>query len=57
MIAVLAAIARLAGLEIDTDIQGELADAAVTLAGAVGGLLAIYGRLAATMAIRGEEGR
>ncbi|SMD10937.1 hypothetical protein [Rhizobium sp. RU36D] len=57
LIAVLAAAARLAGLEIGADIQAELVDAAMTLAGAIGGLLAIYGRLAATKPILGGDER
>ena len=33
------------GLEIDAGMQGDLAEGIVALAGAIGGLLALYGRL------------
>ncbi len=51
LIAVAASLLRLGGVELGLDIQGELADAAVTLAGAIGGLLALYGRVSAQASI------
>ncbi len=54
LIAVAASALQLAGLEIGAADQAELADIAVTLAGAVGGLLALYGRLVATGSIGGK---
>ncbi|MBP1850896.1 hypothetical protein [Rhizobium halophytocola] len=51
LIAVAAPLLQLGGLDLDQGLQGDLADTAVTLAGAVGGLLAIWGRLAATKSI------
>ncbi|MGV8935999.1 MAG: hypothetical protein ACOH2J_02690 [Allorhizobium sp.] len=51
LIAVAASVLRLAGVELGLDMQGQLADAAVTLAGTIGGLLALYGRVAAKAAI------
>lgn len=54
LIAVAASALQLAGLEIGAADQAELADIAVTLAGAAGGLLALYGRLVATGSIGGK---
>ena len=54
LIAVAASALQLAGLEIGAAEQAELADIAVTLTGAVGGLLALYGRLVATGSIGGK---
>lgn len=51
LIAIAAPLFKAVGLEIGGDVQSELADAAVALAGAIGGLLAIYGRLSATSTI------
>ena len=51
LIAVASSGLRLAGVELGLDMQGQLADAAVTLAGTIGGLLALYGRVAAKTAI------
>lgn len=51
LIAVAASLLRLGGVELGLDIQGQLADAAVTLAGAIGGLLALYGRVSAQASI------
>jgi hypothetical protein len=47
LIAILASLMQAAGIVLDPAIQGDLADNAVALAGAVGGLIAIYGRLTA----------
>lgn len=57
LIAVAASVLQVAGVDFGPDEQGQLADIAVTLAGAVGGLLALYGRLVATTSIGGQEGR
>lgn len=54
LIAVAASLAQAGGIEVAADIQAQLADIAVTLAGVAGGLLAIYGRLAAETGIRGN---
>lgn len=51
LIAVLAVLARLLGYEIGDADQAALIDGASTLAGLVGGGLAIWGRVAATKAI------
>ncbi|MBW6421272.1 hypothetical protein KX729_07450 [Rhizobium sp. XQZ8] len=53
LIAVAASVLQAAGIEIGSDIQADLAEIAVTLAGAAGGLLAIYGRITAASGIRG----
>jgi CDP-diglyceride synthetase len=47
LIAIVASLLPAMGMELVGSIQGELADHLVSLAGAVGGLLAIYGRLTA----------
>jgi hypothetical protein len=47
LIAIVASLLPAMGMELAGSIQGELADHLVSLAGAVGGLLAIYGRLTA----------
>jgi len=51
LIAILASFAQFLGLEIGDAQQGEIVDAMMTLAGAVGGLVALYGRLAAQTTI------
>ncbi|MBP2460517.1 MULTISPECIES: hypothetical protein [unclassified Rhizobium] len=51
LIAVAAPLAHVAGVEINADAQGELADILVTFAGAFGGLLALYGRIVASAPI------
>lgn len=48
LVAVGAAVAGSMGVTIDPGTQNDLADAIVRLAGALGGLVAIYGRLSAT---------
>jgi hypothetical protein len=53
LIAVAASVLQVAGVDFGVAEQGQLADIAVTLAGAVGGLLALYGRLVATTSISG----
>ncbi|KGD85801.1 MULTISPECIES: hypothetical protein [Rhizobium/Agrobacterium group] len=54
LIAVGASLLQVAGIELGADMQADLADIAVTLAGAAGGLLAIYGRISADTGIRGK---
>ena len=54
LIAVAASGLQMAGLEVGAQDQAQLADIAVTLVGAVGGLLALYGRLVATSGIGGK---
>lgn len=53
LIAVSASVLHLAGFELAADAQGDLADIAVTLVGAFGGLLSIYGRIVATTSVAG----
>jgi hypothetical protein len=47
LIAILASLMQGAGIELDPTTRGDIADNAVSLAGALGGLVAIYGRLTA----------
>lgn len=47
LIAILASLMQAAGIELDPTTQGDMADSIVALAGAIGGLVAIYGRLTA----------
>lgn len=47
LIAILAAVLQAGGKEISPAAAGDLTEAATTVAGAVGGVLAVYGRLAA----------
>jgi hypothetical protein len=54
LIAVGASLLQVAGIELGADVKADLADLAVTLAGAAGGLFAIYGRVAAQTGIRGK---
>jgi hypothetical protein len=54
VIAVAASLLHLAGFELSDELQGDLADQAVTLAGVAGGLVAIWGRLVATHGISGK---
>jgi hypothetical protein len=51
LIAILASLLQATGVELGAETQSELADIAVTLAGAAGGLLAIYGRVTAKTGI------
>ncbi|PZU86612.1 MAG: hypothetical protein DI528_09060 [Shinella sp.] len=51
LIAIAASALRLAGFELTAADQLQLADIAVSAAGTLGGLLAIYGRLKATRGI------
>ena len=52
LIAVLASLASSFGLLIDAPVQTELAESLVQLVGAMGAILAIYGRLNATSIIQ-----
>ncbi|MGG2476208.1 hypothetical protein ACNVD4_12640 [Rhizobium sp. BR5] len=52
LIAVFAPLFNIAGLDLPAGPQGELAEALVTVAGGIGGLIALYGRLSATRSIR-----
>ena len=47
LIAIVASLLPSAGLALDAGAQSQLADDLVSLAGAIGGLIAIYGRLTA----------
>lgn len=53
LIAVGASLLQIMGAEVDVGTQGALADLAVTTVGAIGGLIAIYGRIAAKNEIGG----
>jgi hypothetical protein len=53
LIAIAAPLLGRAGLELGGAEQAEIADALTTLAGTVGGLLALYGRLTATKGVGG----
>ena len=48
LIAVAASVTGAMGLSIDVGAQSDLADALVQLVGAIGAMVAIYGRLSAT---------
>ena len=52
IIAVLSAIAGAFGYMVTPEIQGELAAQITAIGGAVGGLLAVYGRVKATKSIK-----
>lgn len=52
LVAVGASALKVAGIDIPAGDQGTVVDSLVNIAGAVGGLLAVYGRLTATSAIR-----
>ena len=47
LIAILASVLQAGGFQLDEGAQGDLAEGIVALAGAIGGLLALYGRLSA----------
>lgn len=53
LIAISAPLLGRAGLEVGGAEQAQIADALTTLAGTVGGLLALYGRLTATKGVGG----
>lgn len=52
LIAVLAPLLQAVGLNLPAGFEGELAEGLTTVAGGIGGLIALYGRLSATCAIR-----
>lgn len=52
LIAVLAPLLQVVGLNLPGGFESALAEGLVTIAGGVGGLVALYGRLAATSAIK-----
>jgi hypothetical protein len=54
VIAIAASALHMAGIELGSQAQSELVDIAVTLAGAAGGLLAVYGRVVADTGIKGK---
>lgn len=54
LIAMLASVLQARGLEVSPVAQGDLAETGMSLVGAVGGLLAIYGRLSAKTSITGN---
>ena len=54
LIAIGASLLQMVGITLAADVQADLADIAVTTAGVVGGLLAIYGRVTAEAGIRGK---
>jgi hypothetical protein len=57
LIAMAAPLLRHVGVEMGLAEQADLADALATLAGAFGGVLAIYGRVKATCSIGQGSGR
>ncbi len=54
LLALGASVLQFTGIQIGAADQSAIADSAVSIAGAVGGLIAIYGRLTATSAIKGS---
>lgn len=52
IIAVGSSVLHAAGVDIAAGDESQIVDSLVNIAGAVGGLLAVYGRLTATSAIR-----
>ncbi len=52
LIAVFAPLFNIAGFDLPAGPQAELAEGLVTVAGGIGGLIALYGRLSATRSIR-----
>jgi hypothetical protein len=54
LIAVLASVLQARGMEVSPVAQVDLAEAGTSLVGAVGGLLAVYGRLSAKASITGN---
>lgn len=55
LIAVGASALQVAGFDLGAGDQADLADIAVTVCGAIGGLVAIYGRIVATHAIAANK--
>ena len=52
LIAVAAPLLHVVGLNLPAGFENELAEGLMTVAGGVGGLIALYGRLSATSTIR-----
>ncbi|MDS7596554.1 hypothetical protein [Agrobacterium tumefaciens] len=52
LIAVFAPLLHVVGFNLPAGFESELAEGIVTVAGGIGGLVALYGRLAATKTIR-----
>lgn len=52
LLAVASSALQIKGVQIGADDQATIVDSAVSIAGAVGGLLAVYGRLTANRQIR-----
>ncbi|MDX3973021.1 hypothetical protein [Shinella sp.] len=52
LIAILASLAHVAGVEVTAGDEGELADLVVSAAGTIGGLIALYGRISARRQVR-----
>lgn len=52
IVAMVAAGLRLAGIEIDPALEAETLDLVLTLLSAIGGLIAVYGRVVAKSTIR-----
>jgi hypothetical protein len=52
LIAIGASVLHAAGIDIEAGDQSQIVDSLVNISGAIGGLLAIYGRLTANAAIR-----
>lgn len=52
VLAIVASLLRMLGFELGAADQSAMADALVSIAGAAGGLLAIYGRVTANAAIK-----
>ncbi len=55
LIAIGASALRMRGIDLGLAEQGQLADAATSIAGSLGGLLAIYGRISAKKSIGGRQ--
>jgi hypothetical protein len=55
LVAIGASVLKATGIDIAAGDQGAIVDSLVNIAGAVGGLLAVYGRLTATSVIRTAE--
>ncbi|MBB3963742.1 MULTISPECIES: hypothetical protein [Rhizobium] len=52
VVAMIASALHFTGVDIATADRGEIVDAIVNIAGALGGLLAVYGRVTATSVIK-----
>lgn len=55
LVAVLASILHISGFELGVLEQGQLIDALVGIAGSVGGMVALYGRIVASHALVSKE--